>query len=69
MGKFYAAITGVVILALGWLYTVIAAKRRGVASGDTKRRAKELIREVNEAVAEGDDAKIQDMLEEKIRHD
>lgn len=65
MGKFYAGLVMTVVLVVGGLFTLIAAKRRGMAAGVAKGRAREIIRDINEAVASGDDAAIQKALEDK----
>jgi len=66
VGKFYAGLIGIAMLAVAAVWTLIATKRRGIRQGSARGEAREAIRHIRDAVERGDDAEIQRLLEEKI---
>jgi len=68
VGKFYAGLIGIAMLALAAIWTLVATKRRGVRQGAAKGEALEAIRHIRDAVERGDDAEVQRLLEAKV-HD
>lgn len=66
MGKFYAGLVLTAVFSILSALVIIASRRKGIAQGEARGKAKELIDRVQDAVNRGDDAEVQRLIEEKV---